>query len=124
MGLFGTKVRKKYEGNDNDIKLVSFDSALWTAISGFNPEPAGAKNDNDGARLSGSNKRKGARARYGVWKGVDSGQTFNKKVPILTKTVYAAMEAAAGDESNTTYNFTWNGLTMRLQQVFPENNRS
>lgn len=124
-GAFGSRIPKKYQAEDGDIKLVYADGALWSVVVGFNPEPAAAKNDRDRARSSGSAKKAGERARKANYVGEDpvSKKTFRKSIPVLTPSVFNNMATAAGDPSVTTFNFTWNSIPMKLVSVTPEANK-
>lgn len=122
MGVFTNFTTKRYEGNDGDIKVVKFDTALYALISGWNVEPGTAKNDNDSARATGARRKTGQRARRLVFKGVSAGKIFYKRVIVLEKTVYLAAEPFANDPGTTTYNFTWKGVPMVYIAAEPELN--
>lgn len=94
----GPKVLLKYEADDGDIKPILIDpnDQLW---AGPNPEPAGAVNDSDSARGTGSKKNQiGERARFATFKAAvtatDTGgnysvtKVYSKKIPVLTKAAF------------------------------------
>lgn len=121
-GLYSSRTTVRYEGNDGDIKVISIDKGLRDATEPFNPEPAGSKNDADGARISGGRRKKGQRARYGTWSTEKDSQNFYLKVAILKKDTYTTAEVKAGDATDTTFNFDYRGQTWRLVSTTPEAN--
>lgn len=102
----GSKVKKKYEADDGDIKPITLQGGddVW---AGANPEPAGAINDRDSARGTGSSRRKlGERARFATFSAsievTDTGANFTvtkivtKKIPVLTRAAFGVAPFAVG----------------------------
>lgn len=126
-GLLETVTEAKYECEDGDIKALSITDLRLNALA-INTQPAGAKNDNDGATRSKGKKRRGLRPRYVVFRyrkpvsietsngTVNTFKNVDITIPILKKDTVG--QITLGAQGGTTISLY--GLTFTAVKFIPE----